>query len=635
MAESFLVQLALVAVLGIGAQWLAWRLGIPAILLLLSFGLVAGPGMEWLGRDRLVDPDGMLGPLLPPAASLAVSVILFEGGLSLRLAELDEIGGVLRNLVSVGALAGWAVGTLAARATLGLDWPLATLLGAMLVVTGPTVIGPLLRHVRPSGRVGPILLWEGIVIDPIGATLSVLVFEAVLAARSPGAGLAILAWGGLQTIAAGALIGLACAAAMLAGLRRFWVPDHLHNAVTLLFVVVAFTAADLVRDDAGLLAVTVMGLVLANQRYVAVRHIAEFKESLTLLLVSALFIMLSARLTVSQIAAAGPGSLAFTAALILVGRPATVLASTVGSGLSRAERLFLMAVAPRGIVAAAVASVFALELRESGIAGAERLAPAAFVAIIGTVTFYGLVAGPAARRLGLTGGRTGYLIAGANPVARAIGRALRREGVPLMLVDTRAGEVAGIVEDRLPVLQASVLSPFVRERIDPGLIRGLLALTPSEEVNSLASIHFAGVFGRDHVFQLTPQPEPDAPSGAGAEAAPGELRGVLAAQLSAARTHEPGLAVARELHGRILFGPAATYARLMALLGEGARVERLPVPLGASLAAADLARTRHPEALPLFWLSGSGETLPVTVEAPEPPRAAEALLALVPPGAAS
>jgi NhaP-type Na+/H+ or K+/H+ antiporter/Trk K+ transport system NAD-binding subunit len=630
MAEDLLVQLALVAVLGIGAQWLAWRLGVPAILLLLGFGLVAGPGMEAMGRGRLVDPDALFGELLQPAASLAVAVILFEGGLSLRLAELTELGRVIRNLVTVGALVGWLVGTAAARLTLGLSWPLATLLGAILVVTGPTVIGPLLRHVRPSGRVGTILLWEGIVIDPIGAAFAVLIFEAIPSARDPGSGLALILRGGVQTVVAGGLIGLAGAAAMLLVFRRFWVPDHLQNAVTFLFIVAAFTASDLLRTDSGLLAVTVMGLILANQRTVAVRHIAEFKENLTVLLVSALFIVLASRLTVGQVRDAGLGSLGFTAALILIGRPATVLAATFGSGLDWRERAFLMCVAPRGIVAAAVASVFALRLAETDLEGAERLAPAAFAAIIGTVTVYGLIAGPAARRLGLTGARTGFLIAGANPVARMAGRALRREGIPLLLVDTRAGKVESLAEERLPVLQASVLSPFLRERIDPGLIGGLLALTPSEEVNSLASIHFAGLFGREHVYQLTPEPEPEGEATAASDpGATAEDRGSLAARIVAARTPEPGRAVARELHGRILFGAGATYRHLMALLGEGAEVERIAVD--GAVDAQELAGSRREGAVPLFWLGAAGEVVPVTVEAAAAPRGAEALLALVPP----
>ncbi|HEX8199719.1 MAG TPA: cation:proton antiporter, partial [Isosphaeraceae bacterium] len=437
MTENLPVQLASIVVLGVGAQWLAWRLKLPAILLLLLAGFLAGPALEWAGYRRLVDPDRLLGDLLLPVVSLSVAVILFEGGLSLNLAELVHSGGVIRNLVTLGAAVTWGVATVAARVVLGLTWPLATLLGAILVVTGPTVIGPLLRHVKPTGRTGPILRWEGIVIDPIGAMLAVLVFEAIPQPKLPSV-LAVLLAGSLKTVLIGGGIGLAGALAVVLFLRRYWIPDFLQNPVTLMTVVAAFTASNALRPESGLFAVTAMGIILANQGHVTVKPIAEFKESLTILLVSALFIVLASRLTIGQIASVGPRSVLFTLVLMLVARPAAVAVSTIGSGLSWGERAFLAAMAPRGIVAASVAAVFALRLRASGVEGADRLVPATFAVIVGTVGVYGLAATRVARRLGLSPSHPGFLIAGANPVARAIGEALRAEGLPLLLVDTRA-----------------------------------------------------------------------------------------------------------------------------------------------------------------------------------------------------
>jgi NhaP-type Na+/H+ or K+/H+ antiporter len=630
MQEDVLVQLAAIVVLGIGAQWVAWRLNLPAILLLLIAGLAAGPGAEWLGFGRLVDPNALLGDTLPPVISLSVAVILFEGGLSLRLADLRTSGGVIRNLVSVGAGVTWLVGSLAARFLVGVPWPLAILLGAILVVTGPTVIGPLLRHVRPSGGVGPILMWEGIVIDPIGAVLAVLVFEVISSADTPGAGLTVLVTGGLMTLVIGLVIGLVGALAMIWMLGRYWVPDYLHNPVALMLVVATFTLSDLLREESGLLTVTVMGLVLANQRSVSIRHIAEFKESLTVLLVSVLFVVLAARLSPEQIAAAGPGSVLFTLALIVVARPVAVLASTIGSGLGWPERLFLMSMAPRGIVAAAVASVFALRLRREGIAGAELLVPAAFTAIIGTVIVYGLASGPVARRLGLTGGRLGYLIAGANPIGLAIARALRDETIPVMLVDTRTDRLHSADHEGIPTLNASILSPFVRERIDSGRIGRLLAVTPNEEVNSLAALHFTSLFGRESVFQLTPEPHGAARSPSNHDADPEpDVATSLSAQIDAADAHEAGRAVALELHGRVLFGPGMTYKYLDAMLYNGATIQRLPLEDGDDPAEA-FRQQFGPEAVPLLIAKEGGDVVPVTAAPLPDARTPRAVIGLSP-----
>ena len=630
MDESLLVQLGAIVVLGIGAQWLAWRLNLPAILLLLLAGLSAGPLPEWLGLPRLVDPEVLLGATIAPAVSLSVAVILFEGGLSLRLGELRASGVVIRNLVSIGAVITWGIAAVAAKLCVGLPWSLSILLGAILVVTGPTVIGPLLRHVRPAGSVGPILMWEGIVIDPIGALLAVLVFEVIVSLGGEGPGIVGVIGGGIMTVVVGGVMGVVGAVAMVRVLRRFWLPDYLHNPAALMFVVGAFVAADLIRSESGLLAVTVMGLVLANQRSVAVRHIAEFKESLTILLVSVLFVTLSARLTPEQIVAAGPGSIAFTLVLILVARPVSVLAATVGSGLSIRERAFLMAMAPRGIVAAAVASVFALRLGESGIEGADRLVPATFTVIIGTVAVYGLGSGFAARRLGLTGGRVGFLIAGANPVSLAIGRALKQEEVPVLLVDTRTDRLAPIDHSGIPTLHTSVLSPFLRERIDPGRIGRLLAMTPNEEVNSLATLHFAGLFGRENVYQLTPEPHDaaKAPGNGDIEPEAAEADESIGAHLDAAETTEPGRAVALELHGRVLFGSNMTYLHLERLLSQGAQVVRLDRDEGVVGDLFEAFHEQHGEdAVPLLAV-GVDEVSPVAVGHPLDGASARAIIGL-------
>jgi NAD(P)-dependent dehydrogenase (short-subunit alcohol dehydrogenase family) len=286
--------------------------------------------------------------------------------------------------------------------------------------------------------------------------------------------------------------------------------------------------------------------------------------------------------------------------------------------------------APRGIVAAAVASVFALRLRREGIAGAELLVPAAFTAIIGTVIVYGLASGPVARRLKLTGGRLGYLIAGANPIGLAIARALRDEKIPVMLVDTRTDRLDSADHDGIPTLHASILSPFVRERIDPGRIGRLLAVTPNEEVNSLAALHFTSLFGRESVFQLTPEPHGAARSPNNHDADPEpDVAASLSAQIDAADAHEAGRAVALELHGRVLFGPGMTFKHLDAMLYNGATIERLPLEDGDD--PADAFRDQFgPEAVPLLIAKEGGDVVPVTAAPLPDARTPRAVIGLAP-----
>ncbi len=496
MTERLLTALAGIVVLGIGAQWLAWRLRVPSILLLLGAGFAVGPGMGW------IDPDQLFGDLLLPVVSLSVGLILFEGGLSLRFRELRKTWGSLVGLLTVGVLVTWGLSAVAAKQILGIPGSLALLLGAILVVTGPTVIGPLLRHIRPTGRVAPVAKWEGIVIDPIGATLAVLVYEGLDAIRRAEYGSATLnVLQGLgATVLVGGLIGTLCAGVLVWCLRRFWIPDYLQNPVTLMFVVAALTASNALHHESGLLAVTLMGVILANQRIVPMDRITEFKESLTVLLISALFILLAARVRLEDLTALGWRGPVFALLMLLVVRPLAVWAATIGSHLTRPERLFLAWFAPRGIVAASVASVFALRLGESGAV----MVPATFLVIIVTVAVYGLTAGPLARRLGLTqGDPQGLLIAGANGFARNLGSVLQKEGFHVVLVDTSYAHVQAARAQGLAAFYADVLSEHVLSAVDFGGLGRFLALTPNHDVNALATLRFREIFGRQHVFQLS------------------------------------------------------------------------------------------------------------------------------------
>jgi NhaP-type Na+/H+ or K+/H+ antiporter len=592
--EGLLVGLASIAVLGIGAQWLAWRLRVPSILLLLVVGFLAGP------VSGLLDPDALFGELLLPFVSLSVGVILFEGGLSLRVRDLRPMGASVWSLVTVGAGVTWALTAWAARGLLGLDLETSLLLGAILVVTGPTVVGPLLRHIRPVGTVARVAHWEGIVIDPVGASLAVLVYEALPSGASSSLSSLLRGAGAnlLLTLLVGALVGGTAALLTVLILRRFWVPDFLQSPVLLMLVTAAFTASNLWRAESGLLTVTLMGVLLANQRLVPVKHIIEFKENVRVLLISSLFVLLAARVSPSDVRVLGWAGPAFVVFLIVVVRPAAVLVSTLGSGLSRSERLFLASLAPRGIVAASVASVFALRLGQPG----RELVPATFLVIVGTVAVYGLGAAPLARRLGLANPNPqGIVFASAHPGARAIARAVKGAGFPVLLVDNDRAHVNAARMEDLPTAYASILSESALEAAEEGGLGRLLAMTADDEVNALATLHFREVFGRAEVYQLPPLREGN-PRVAGA---PPHLR------------------------GRTLFAPWASYDALdqRFALGHVVKATRLSPEFDY-----EAFRARYgDEALPLFVATESGSLVVCTADTTPSPRAGQVVMALVDP----
>lgn len=592
--EHPLIGLAGIVVIGIAAQWLSWRLRLPAIFLLLLAGFVAGGVTGW------IDPDELLGGALFPIVSLSVAIILFEGGLSLDIAELAKIGHVVRNLASIGVVATWALSAIAARFLLGFDWPLSVLLGAILVVTGPTVIIPLLRHIRPTAKLGSAIRWEAIVNDPTGAILAVLVFNAIVVGQGQE-GISAAALGVVKALGAGGALGLAGAGLIVLLLKRYWVPDFLQSPLTLAVVMVVFSLSDLVLSESGLLAVTVMGSALASQSVVTVRHIVEFKENLRVLLISALFVILAARLPISDPAYSDPGSLLFLAVLILVVRPVSVALSTIGTFLTWRERVFLGFMAPRGIVAAAVASIFSLELMELGYPGAEKLAPVMFLVIVGTVALYGLGAGRVARWLGVaTPNPQGMLLLGASGWVRAVAQALKAEGVEVTLVDANRKNVAQARQDGLEAKCDNILAEYAFEDLELDGIGRFLALTPNDEVNSLATVHASDVFERSNVYQLAPE---------GADEG-GRL------------TEMPA-----HLQGRILFDAVATHAEITKRFAQGATIKR--TGLTDEFGFDEFVEHYRGAALPLFVVTGAGKVRVLEAQGKVPVKAGQTLISLV------
>ena len=490
--------LAIIVGVGMAAQWLAWRIQVPSIILLLVAGLLLGPVFS------LIDPDEFLGGTLFPIVSVSVALILFEGGLDLPPRELRATGTVVRRLITVGAIITFFVAAWGAEQLFDISRGAAAVMAAVLVVTGPTVVGPLLRFVRPSGRTGPMLRAEGILIDPIGATAALVAFEAALTDEPGEAISAVLAVIG-QTLVIGIGIGFVLAYLLDHALRRFLIPDHLANPIALAIVVVGFVISNEVQEEAGLLTVTVMGIWLARRDSAAVRQLLEFNESLRTLLISALFILLAARIETDQLRDVIVPSLLFLALLVFVARPLGVIVSTVRTSLSWRERLFLMVMAPRGIVAAAVSAIFAIRLEEEGVRGAELIVPVVFLVIIGTIVVYGFLAGPIARALGLAEARAnGVLIVGAHSIARGLAKELSDLDVTTMLVDTDPYNVTRSVALGLPARRLSVLTEEATHELDLRGIGRILALTSNDEVNALASGRFARIFGRRETFQLAP-----------------------------------------------------------------------------------------------------------------------------------
>lgn len=592
MEEHALVSLAAIIVLGIGAQWLAWRLHLPSILLLLLAGFLAGP------VTGLIDPDHLLGETLFPIVSISVGIILFEGGLTLRLGEIRGVRRIIARLISVGALVTWVVGTLGAYLIVGLDFELSLLMGAIFVVSGPTVVIPLLNFVRPRGQVGPILKWEGILIDPVGATLAVLVFEIVLTGQREGPSLAMMAQGLLSTVVVGGAVGALAAVLLLTLLRRYWVPEHLQNPVAVMLVVAAFVLANELQPEAGLLATTLMGLLIANQQSVPIGHLSQFKEDIGVLLLSGLFVLLAARLDLESLAQVGPRTLLYLALLIGVARPLAVWLSTARSSLQRRERLLLSWLAPRGIVAVAVASLFALELDRQGHAQADQIVPLTFTVVVGTVLTYGLTVARVARALGLAQpDPSGLLIVGAHGWAREIARVLHQAGHPLLLVDTNHGNISAARLSGLPAMYASILSEHVLQA-DLSQLGRLLALTSNDEVNSLAALRFAEIFGRAHVYQL--------PLHGGGRSRTG---------------------VSHDQRGRCLFAEGLTFSALTQRFEAGATVKAIKL---TDVFGYQQFRERYgPQAVPLFLLNGNGTIEVFSTDISLTPRAGQTLIALI------
>ncbi len=471
---------ALALLAGMFAQTIARHLRLPGIVLLLIAGVSLGPdGLGWIQPRQLGDG-------LYAIVDFAVAIILFEGGLNLELSRLRREGTAIRRLITLGALVTLVGGAFAVHVWIGWGLMESLLFGALVVVTGPTVVGPLVSELRLKPRVSTVLEAEGVLIDPIGAILAVVILRLALSG-DPGSLLLEQSGVGLARIAAGSILGVG-AGFVLARMLRIsrLLPDGLENVSVLSGVLLLYAGAEALLSHSGVLAVTVAGVVVGNTRTPVDRDLREFKDQLTVMLIGLLFVVLAADVRFEQVQALGWGGLGIVATLILVVRPISVWLCTIGADLSRGERFFIAWVAPRGIVAAAIASLVAVDLERAGLAGGVELRALVFLTIAVTVTRSGLTAGPVGKLLGVRLRRRDTVaIVGTQALGLALAEELRRGDVPVVMLDSNPAGVRRAEEAGFSVIYGNALQESVMQRARFGFVRTVVSLTANRTLNGV------------------------------------------------------------------------------------------------------------------------------------------------------
>ena len=560
--------IALVGAIGVGSQWIAWRLRMPAIVLMLVAGILIGPVLG------IFDPARDIGPLMGPMISIAVAIILFEGGLSLNFHTLQDAVGGVRRLVYIGAPLGWLMSALSLHYVAGLSWSSAAVFGGIMIVTGPTVIAPLLRTARLSRRPATLLQWEAILNDPIGALAAVLAFEVVIAlntATTASEAMLELFIGAAVATAAGVAAGIGLSRAF----KRGWVPEYMKVPVLFALLLGVFAASDAVLHESGLLAVTIMGIVIANSKLPSYEEMRRFKEHATVLLVSGVFILLAAGLDVEALGNLDWRAAAFVAVVVLVARPVTVFISLVGSGIPFREKLLVALTGPRGVVLVAVAGLFGERLLSLGFEDAALIAPLAFALVAVTVVVNGFTLAPFARLLGLTGADTpGVVIIGGSDWTTQLAEVLKKAKIPVLMTDPNFIRLRKARASGIDTFSGDILSEAAEQRVELVSYATLIAATDNDAYNTLVTTDLAPEFGRENVFQ------------------------VMREKSESSRHQLP-----RTLGGRPL-GLEATHAELRDLIAQGWRFRS--TRLSEEFTLEDW-RAESPEARLLAQITTSGE----------------------------
>jgi len=519
-SNFFMVELAGIIVLGIIAQWVAWRFKLPAILPLILIGLLVGPISTLFTEDgtKLIRPiwnksEGLfLGESLYHFVSLAIGVILFEGGLTLKRSEVKRVGPVITKLITLGSAVTFFLAGTAAHFIFDLPWQISFLFSALIIVTGPTVITPILRNIPLKKDLSAVLKWEGILIDPIGALVAVLVFEFI----SIGEGQGYTQTGLLEFVKVlllGFSFGFSFAHALTLAIKKNYVPHYLLNVVSLSVVLSVFVISELFAHESGLLAVVVMGMVMGNTQLPNIKELLYFKESLSILLISMLFILLSASMNLPELELLySPNTLILFAIVVFVVRPMGVFLSTMGSNLNFREKLFISWVGPRGIVAAGIASLFGSKLILRGEPGAEYITPLVFMIVLGTVLLNASTARFMAKLLGVFLEKSeGILIIGASKVPRLIASYLKKNNRHVVLIDNNQNNIEKAKNIGLEAFVANIYSDALTDNIELNDVGYLMALTGNSDINEYAIETFKKQFGEQGSFRLVNSDEMNDP----------------------------------------------------------------------------------------------------------------------------
>lgn len=494
--DDLSITVALIGALGVGSQWLAVRLHMPAIVFMLAAGVIAGPVLG------LIDPEAAFGDMLKPIVAVAVAVILFEGGLTLNFAELRGADAVVRRLCSVGALVGWVLYTAACYYIAGLSFITSAVFGGLLVVTGPTVVIPLLRQARLARRPASALKWEAIINDPIGALLAVLAFEFAIASQD-GESLAFV--GGHLTlgILVASAVGYVAGRGVVWAFQRGHVAEFMKVPVLLVLVLAVYASTDFILHESGLLAVTVMGIVIANTRFPSLVEMRRFKENVTVLLVSGVFVLLAATIDAEMLRQLDWRSVLFVVVVIVLARPLAVWLALIGTDMPKREKLFVGWISPRGVVAVAIAGFFGTRLAEIGVADGERMAGLAFLVVAVTVVVSGFTMAPFGRWLGLSSDEIpGVLIVGSNEWTLGLAKTLRRAEVPVLVADRNWYKLGPARAVDIPTYHGEVLSEAAEHTIEVAQYGALVAASDNDDYNALVCTDLGPELGRDRVFQI-------------------------------------------------------------------------------------------------------------------------------------
>jgi len=507
-----MLELGGIIILGILAQWFAWKFKIPAILPLILIGLLVGPiAAEFLSDDgtKWIEPiwngkEGLFpGESLFYFVSLAISIILFEGGLTLKMSEIKNVGPVITKLITLGSLVTFFGAALAAYFIFNLSWQISYLFSALIIVTGPTVIAPILRNIPLKKDVSTVLKWEGILIDPIGALVAVLVFEFIsVDAGGEFTKTALIEFG--KIVLFGFTFGFTFAHALNFIINKKWVPHYLLNVFALAAVLGVFVLSDAFAHESGLLSVVVMGMVLGNSNSPYLKELLYFKESLSVLLISILFILLAANINIEDLLLIYNWKTAILfAVIVFVIRPIGVFLSTRGSSLKLNEKVFISWVGPRGIVAAGIASLFGLKLAKNGVEGAEYITPLVFMIVLGTVLLNATTARFFAKIIGVFLIKSeGVLILGASKVSRLLGHYLEINGRHVVLIDSNESNIEKAKELGLEAISTNIYSDTLMDNIELSDVGYLMALTGNPDINKYAINKFSKQFGENGTFRL-------------------------------------------------------------------------------------------------------------------------------------